>query len=65
MGEIIIAKHRNGSLGSVRLKFIAHLAKFTDMEENIFDASDDPFSDNVQTYTMGSSMNDDDDEFGE
>ena len=35
------------------------------MEENIFDASDDPFSDNVQTYTMGSSMNDDDDEFGE
>ncbi|NQY68054.1 MAG: replicative DNA helicase, partial [Flavobacteriales bacterium] len=65
MGEIIIAKHRNGGLGSVRLKFIATLAKFVDLEENIFDDSDDPFSDNLQTYTMGSSMNDDDDEFGE
>lgn len=30
--EIIIAKHRNGALKDVRLRFIAHLAKFTDME---------------------------------
>ncbi len=32
MGEIIIAKHRNGSLGSVRLRFIGQFTKFTDYE---------------------------------
>jgi replicative DNA helicase len=30
MAEIIIAKHRNGALENVRLKFIPHLAKFED-----------------------------------
>ena len=30
-GEIIIAKHRNGSLENIRLRFISHLAKFTDL----------------------------------
>lgn len=30
-GEVIIAKHRNGSLENIRLRFIAHLAKFTDL----------------------------------
>ena len=30
--EIIIAKHRNGSLENLRLKFISSLAKFTDLE---------------------------------
>jgi replicative DNA helicase len=30
--EIIIAKHRNGKVGSVGLKFIDRLAKFTDMD---------------------------------
>lgn len=29
VGEIIIAKHRNGALDTVRLKFVSHLAKFT------------------------------------
>ncbi|MDN3203660.1 replicative DNA helicase [Algoriphagus sediminis] len=32
MGEVIIAKHRNGSLGSVRLRFIGQFTKFTDYE---------------------------------
>lgn len=31
-GEVIIAKHRNGSLENIRLRFIAHLAKFTDLD---------------------------------
>ncbi|MDB2675648.1 replicative DNA helicase [Flavobacteriales bacterium] len=31
-GEIIIAKHRNGSLENIRLRFISHLAKFTDLD---------------------------------
>ncbi len=32
--EIIIAKHRNGALDNVKLKFISHLAKFTDLDAN-------------------------------
>ena len=34
--EFIISKHRNGGLGNVRLKFIANLGKFENME--IFDS---------------------------
>jgi replicative DNA helicase len=34
MGEIIISKHRNGSLGSVTLKFIGAYTKFVDPEVN-------------------------------
>lgn len=32
MGEIIISKHRNGSLGSVNLRFIGKFTKFMDVE---------------------------------
>jgi replicative DNA helicase len=32
VAEIIIAKHRNGPVGSVKLRFIDRLAKFTDLE---------------------------------
>jgi replicative DNA helicase len=32
MAEIIIAKHRNGPVGSVKLRFIDRLAKFTDLD---------------------------------
>ena len=34
--ELIIAKHRNGGLNNIRLKFIGHLGKFEDIE--IFDS---------------------------
>jgi replicative DNA helicase len=37
-GELIISKHRNGALGNVRLKFIAELGKFEDI-----DGYDSPF----------------------
>ena len=33
-GELIIAKHRNGSLEDVRLKFIGPLITFTDLEDD-------------------------------
>ena len=33
IGEFIIAKHRNGGLDNIRLKFTGHLAKFSDLEE--------------------------------
>ncbi|MFV0247386.1 MAG: replicative DNA helicase [Tenacibaculum sp.] len=34
-GELIIAKHRNGGLDNIRLKFIGHLAKFSDLEDGM------------------------------
>jgi replicative DNA helicase len=43
--EIIIAKHRNGSLDDVRLRFIGELAKFSDLDQG-------------DTITMESKMND-------
>jgi replicative DNA helicase len=36
LGEIIIAKHRNGSLDSVFLKFIGKYTKFADMDSSEF-----------------------------
>lgn len=63
-GEIIIAKHRNGSLASVQLKFIAHLAKFANMDT--MDYGGDPFATlgpneefDSGNRIVGSSMNDD------
>lgn len=32
VGEVIIAKHRNGSLGTVKLRFIGKYTKFADLE---------------------------------
>ena len=32
-GEFIIAKHRNGGLDNIRLKFTGHLAQFSDLDE--------------------------------
>ncbi len=32
-GEFIVAKHRNGGLDNIRLKFTGHLAQFSDLEE--------------------------------
>jgi replicative DNA helicase len=34
-GEFIVAKHRNGGLDNIRLKFTGHLAKFSDLEEGV------------------------------
>jgi replicative DNA helicase len=35
IGEIIIAKHRNGETGRVRLKFVGKYVKFTDLDDGI------------------------------
>jgi replicative DNA helicase len=35
IAEIIIAKHRNGATGDVRLRFRAELAKFSNMDEGV------------------------------
>ena len=36
MGELIIAKHRNGALDNVKLRFIGRLAKFTNPDGDQF-----------------------------
>jgi len=48
--ELIVAKHRNGSLNDIRLKFIGKYAKFSNLDE---------FED-MPTITMQSKMNEDD-----
>ena len=48
-GEIIVAKHRNGSLENIKLRFIPQLAKFTDLDTFDFKGDD----------VLPSSMNDD------
>ncbi|MBD3631249.1 replicative DNA helicase [Cyclobacterium sp.] len=35
VGEVIIAKHRNGSLENVKLRFIGKYTKFTDLDLNV------------------------------
>lgn len=66
-GEIIVAKHRNGSLDTVRLRFIKELTRFDNLDS--FDTMDygTQFGPNNEfdsegngTYTVGSKMNDDD-----
>ena len=63
-GEFIVAKHRNGALDSIKLKFVANLGKFEDI-----DSFDSPFefqsklnSDNkLSDFSEPSNKDDDDD----
>jgi len=62
-GEFIVAKHRNGALDSIKLKFVANLGKFEDI-----DSFDSPFefqsklnSDNKLTDFTEPSNKDDED----
>lgn len=67
VGEIIVAKHRNGSLDTVRLKFVKELTRFDNMDAFNTGAYGSGFSRNLEfennsdTITLGSKMNDDDD----
>lgn len=52
VGQIIIAKHRNGSLENVNLKFIGKFTKFTDLD---FSGSGDP---GMSSFSQGASGSD-------
>ncbi|MFZ0489891.1 MAG: replicative DNA helicase, partial [Salegentibacter sp.] len=54
-GEFIVAKHRNGGLENIRLKFIGHLGKFDNLED-----FDSPF----EFHSKMNSGGDDDQDFG-
>lgn len=60
IAEMIFAKHRNGAVEDVRLKFIAEQAKFTDLDTNFGGFGDDFNMD--EGLTFGSKMNEDFDE---
>jgi len=56
MGEIIIAKHRNGATGDVRLRFRGELARFENPDTGVFGA-DLGLDAGGQSVTFGSKMN--------
>lgn len=72
--EIMIAKHRNGSIENVRLKFIGHLGKFDNLEDFTGGYDDLPSSMNQDDNSaitkslpsaheaFGSNLNEDDDD---
>lgn len=70
VANIIIAKHRNGAVGDVQLKFTKELAKFSDLEKFDFDNKGSSFgelpvndefnsNENNGSITMRSKMDDD------
>lgn len=70
LAEIIIAKHRNGEVTDVNLRYINRFVKFTDLEESYAGSYEalsginpsDTFDNSGGTLTLGSKMNDMDDE---
>jgi replicative DNA helicase len=61
-GELIVAKHRNGALGTVRMKFVGRLAKFANLdsfEDNSYGNAMKPNTDfgEPPTITVSSKMN--------
>ncbi len=66
IAEIIIAKHRNGALDTIKLRFTDQFAKFSDLGDPNFDSfpSSDPFAapfEPSNVITRPSKMNDDED----
>ena len=51
--EIIIAKHRNGSLDDVRLRFIGELAKFSDLDQGSTMMMESKMNDGSSSGTAG------------
>jgi replicative DNA helicase len=66
VAELHIAKHRNGALDNVRLRFVHEFTKFQDLTEFEYQTDPGNFVDNPGTITFSSKLNDmsnDDDEF--
>jgi replicative DNA helicase len=56
VGEVIIAKHRNGSLENVKLRFIGKFTKFTDLDSGInYPANQAIEAPTYQRFTSGAS----------
>ncbi|MCK5816182.1 MAG: replicative DNA helicase, partial [Flavobacteriaceae bacterium] len=59
-GEFIVAKHRNGGLENIRLKFTGHLAQFSDLDEEAVSE----FQSKMNTIPKSASHIDPSDAFG-
>jgi replicative DNA helicase len=60
VAEVIMAKNRHGKLDTIRMKFTAEFARFSDLEDRAFDdLPDDTFTNT--TITMPSKINEDED----
>jgi replicative DNA helicase len=57
LAEIIVAKHRNGAVGDIRLRFRKEQAKFSDLDDMEFAPFAAPGV--SQALTFGSKMNED------
>ena len=62
LAEIILAKHRNGALGDINVKFIDSFAKFAEIDDDYFGPIDaiDALDENGEpsaSVTIGSKMN--------
>ncbi|MDP2721506.1 MAG: replicative DNA helicase [Bacteroidales bacterium] len=62
VSEIIIAKHRNGAVGDVKLKFIAEFAKFEDLAPGPSEGGYRPSDVGAGIKSFSSKMNDMDDD---
>lgn len=63
VAQLIIAKHRNGAIGEINLRFNANYAQFTDFDEINYDSPGNIYpNENFENNTMilPSKMNDDD-----
>lgn len=58
LAEIIIAKHRNGAVCDVQLRFIGEQARFADMEDDRLESLSSDFGE-TGGVTFGSKMNED------
>jgi replicative DNA helicase len=58
VGEVILAKHRNGSTGNVKLKFIGKYTKFADLDSP--SGYDNPFSGMITRESRLNTFNSDD-----
>jgi replicative DNA helicase len=60
LAEIMLAKHRNGAIGDIHLRFRAEFAKFQDLEEDFVTPSAELQAlESGQSITLSSRMNED------
>ncbi len=62
VSELILAKHRNGALGTVKMKFTSEFAKFTNLDDPNFNDFEDDQPKAGGMITMQSRMNKDNDD---
>lgn len=66
IAEVIVAKHRNGALKDIYLRFVSQYAKFLNLDEDDSQSfpspPDEDLGDGTNVITRGSKMNDMDDE---